>query len=356
MPRKSRFAPITSTVLAAVFVLASGAEIAAADLTVGVSWSNFHEERWKTDEAAIVAELERQGARYVSADAQSSPEKQASDIESLIARGVDALIILPHDAQALVPVVRAAQREGIPVLAYDRLIELPGVVYISFENREIGRMQARELLRSVPKGRYAFIKGSPQDPNANTVHGGQLDVLQAVIDAGEIEVVGDQYVDGWLPELAQRTMEQILTANNDAVDAVVCSNDGMAGGVVAALSAQGLAGIPVSGQDADHAALNRIARGTQTVTVWKDVRELGRNAATAALHLAKGGAAQTLAGRIDWSGGAGGLQLDAVLLKPVSITRDSLGLVINAGWVSRDVVCRSVPAENVVPACKVAND
>jgi D-xylose transport system substrate-binding protein len=358
MSRMTRFASITS-ITARLFgaaLLLLGSASATAELTVGVSWSNFHEERWKTDEAAIVAELERQGARYVSADAQSSPEKQASDIESLIARGVDALIILPHDAQALVPAVRAAQREGIPVLAYDRLIELPGVVYVSYENREIGRMQAREILRAVPTGRYVFIKGSPQDPNANTVHGGQLDVLQAAIDTGDIEVVGDQYVDGWLPELAQQTMEQILTSNDDAVDAVVCSNDGMAGGVVAALAAQGLSGIPVSGQDADHAALNRIARGTQSVTVWKDVRDLGRDAAAAALHLAKGGAADALDGRIEFKDRADGPTLDAVLLKPVSITRENLGLIIDAGWVSREAVCRGVSADAQVAACKVPSD
>lgn len=352
MPRTSRVASFASALVA--LLLALSATPAPAELTVGVSWSNFHEERWKTDEAAIVAELERQGARYVSADAQSSPEKQASDIESLIARGVDSLIVLPHDAQALVPAVRSAQREGIPVIAYDRLIEVPGVLYISFENREIGRMQARELQRLVPTGRYVFIKGSLRDPNANVVHGGQLDILQPAMDSGDIEIVGDQYVDGWLPELAQRTMEQILTANGDAVDAVACSNDGMAGGVVAALSAQGLAGIPVSGQDADHAALNRIARGTQSVTVWKDVRDLGRHAAAAALQLARGENVQSVEGHIVWSGGAGGIEMDAVLLKPVSITKQNLDLVIDAGWVPREVVCRSLPSDAKVPACKAA--
>jgi D-xylose transport system substrate-binding protein len=356
MSFKNRIASPLAATCAISLGLFVAAGTAYAELTVGVSWSNFHEERWKTDEAAIVKELERQGARYVSADAQSSPEKQAADIESLIARGVDALILLPQDAQALVPAVRAAQREGIPVLAYDRLIEIPGVVYISYENREIGRMQARELLRAVPKGRYAFIKGSPQDPNANTVHGGQLDVLQPAIDSGDIEVVGDQFVDGWLPELAQKTMEQILTANGDAVDAVVCSNDGMAGGVIAALSAQGLSGVPVSGQDADHAALNRIARGTQSVTVWKDVRDLGREAAAAALHLGAGGTPATIEGRIEWSGGESGLTMDAVLLKPVSITRENLSVVIDAGWAPREVVCRSLPADANVAACEAAPD
>jgi D-xylose transport system substrate-binding protein len=338
-------------VIISVGLLLSIALPAIADVTVGVSWSNFQEERWKTDQAAMVAELERLGARYLSADAQSSVEKQASDLESLLARGADVLIVLPHDADALAPALRAARREGIPIVAYDRLIELPGVLYASFDNREVGRIQAREILAAVPRGRYAFVKGSPQDPNSHFVHAGQLDVLQPAIDAGEIEVVGDQFVDGWLPEIAQRVSEQILTANHDRVDAIVCSNDGMAGGVIAALAAQGLTGVPVSGQDGDHAALNRIARGAQTVSVWKDSRELGRRAAAAAVKLAGGASPATIDGVARWSGGPRGAVIDAILLQPIAITRANLDVVIDAGWVSRDVVCRGV-TENPPSACR----
>ena len=120
------------------------------------------------------------------------------------------------------------------------------------------------------------------------MHAGQLDVLRAAIDAGRVQVVGDQYVEGWLPEVAQRVMEQILTRSRGGVDAVVCSNDGMAGGVAAALAAAGLSGVPVSGQDGDRAALNRIALGRQTVSVWKDSRALGRAAAEVSVALAAG--------------------------------------------------------------------
>ncbi len=116
------------------------------DLTVGVSWSNFQEERWKTDEAAIREALDAAGATYVSADAQSSSAKQLSDVESLIAQGVDALIILAQDTAAIGPAVDAAANEGIPVVAYDRLIEDPRAFYLTFDNVEVGRMQARAVL------------------------------------------------------------------------------------------------------------------------------------------------------------------------------------------------------------------
>lgn len=321
----------------------------AADVVVGVSWSNFQEERWKTDEAAIKAALEAAGAEYISADAQSSTAKQLSDVESLIARGATALIILAQDASAITPAIRQAAAEGIPVVGYDRLIEDPDAFYITFDNVEVGRMQARAVFAAQAKGNYVFIKGSPQDPNADFLHGGQLEVLQAAIDSGDITVVGNQYTDGWLPANAQRNMEQILTANDNKVDAVVASNDGTAGGVVAALTAQGLEGLPVSGQDGDHAALNRVALGTQTVSVWKDARDLGKRAAEIAVELAKGAEMSAVSGAQAWTSPSG-KTLSSVFLAPVPITRDNLNVVIDAGWVAKDVVCKGV-ASGAVAAC-----
>eukprot|EP00752_Nemacystus_decipiens_P019050 g17106.t1 len=290
-----------ATVFAALFASAALAQ----NITVGVSWSNFQEERWKTDEAAIVAALDAAGATYVSTDAQSSSAKQLSDIESLIAQGVDALIILAQDAQAIGPAVQAAADEGIPVVAYDRLIEDPRAFYLTFDNVEVGRMQARAVLEAMPSGRYVMIKGSPTDPNADFLRGGQQEVLQAAIDAGDIEIVGEAYTDGWLPANAQRNMEQILTSVDNGVDAVVASNDGTAGGVVAALTAQGMEGIPVSGQDGDHAALNRVALGTQTVSVWKDARDLGRAAGEIAVALAGGAMMSDIDGAQEWTSPGG---------------------------------------------------
>ena len=321
----------------------------AQDLTVGVSWSNFQEERWKTDEAAIKAALEAAGANYVSADAQSSSSKQLADVESLIASGADALIILAQDAAAAGPAVDAAVNEGIPVIAYDRLIEDPRTFYLTFDNVEVGRMQAREVLAQQPTGNYVMIKGSSSDANADFLRGGQQEVLQSALDAGDITIVGEAYTDGWLPANAQRNMEQILTANDNNVDAVVASNDGTAGGVVAALTAQGMEGIPVSGQDGDKAALNRIALGTQTVSVWKDARELGKAAGEIAAALAGGTPLDGIEGAGKFTT-PGGNEMNAILLTPVPITRDNLDVVVDAGWISKDELCASVPAGSVA-AC-----
>lgn len=201
-------------------------------------------------------------------------------------------------------------------------------------------MQARAVLAVKPEGNYVFIKGDKGDPNADFLHEGQLEVLKEAMDAGKIKNVGESYTDGWKPDNAQKNMEQILTANNNQVDAVVASNDGTAGGVVAALAAQGLAGtVPVSGQDGDHAALNRVARGTQTVSVWKDARELGKAAGDIASMLADGKAMTDIPGAVKWSGGAKGVEMNAVFLAPVPITKDNLNIVIEAGWIPKEKAC-----------------
>ncbi|MEP4547761.1 MAG: D-xylose ABC transporter substrate-binding protein [Saccharospirillum sp.] len=320
----------------------------AHDLTVGVSWSNFQEERWKTDETAIIAALEKLGVEYISADAQSSASKQLTDIESLIANGADALIVLAQDASAIGPAIEAAANEGIPVVGYDRLIEHPDAFYLTFDNKEVGRMQARAVLEAQPDGNYVFIKGSPADPNADFLHAGQLEVLASAMNSGAIENVGEAYTDAWLPANAQRNMEQILTANNNEVDAVVASNDGTAGGVVAALSAQGMDGVvPVSGQDGDHAALNRIALGVQTVSVWKDSRELGKAAANIAFLMANGAEIDEIPGAGVFSDGPRGVSMNAIFLKPLPITENNLDVVIDAGWVTKETVCQGVSAGRV---------
>lgn len=336
-------------VVVAMLTLVSGI-VFAKSLTVGVSWSNFQEERWKTDEAAIKNQLKTLGAKYISADAQADSSKQISDVENLIARGCNALIILAYDADAINPAISKAKAEGIPVVGYDRLIEDAYAFYLTFDNKEVGRMQAREVFKVKPEGNYVFIKGSSTDPNADFLHEGQLEILKKAMDAGKIKNVGEQYTEGWRPEVAQKNMEQILTANNNKVDAVVASNDGTAGGVVAALTAQGMEGItPVSGQDGDHAALNRVARGTQTVSVWKDARALGKAAADIAVALAKG---EKVKNAMKWSGGPKGVTMNSILLKPVPITKDNLDVVIDAAWVKKEVVCQGVDKTKAPAACK----
>ena len=323
-------------------------EAMSDELIVGVSWNNYNEERWaKWDEPDIKAALDAAGATYISADAGSSVEQQITDVENLISQGAQALIILAQDGTAIKPAVQSAIDQGIPVIAYDRLIEDPNAFYITFDNVEVGRMQARAILEAVPAGNYVMIKGNAADANADFLRGGQQEVLQDAIDAGDVVIVGESYTDNWAPEVAQTNMEQFLTELDNDVQAVVASNDGTAGGVVAALAAQGLDGVvPVSGQDGDGAALNRVALGTQTVSVWKDARILGKTAGEVAALLAAGTAMEDVPSMVKFTTPEGN-EMFSILLSPQPISQDNLDLVVTAGWISVDDLCKDVEAGSV---------
>ncbi|MCB1421016.1 MAG: substrate-binding domain-containing protein [Nitratireductor sp.] len=329
----------------AVLAMSVATNAIAKDKTIGVSWSNFQEERWKTDEAAMKAAIEANGDKYISADAQGSAAKQLTDIESLIAQGANALVILAMDKDAIGPAVDAAAAEAIPVLGYDRLIEDERAFYLTFDNKGVGRIIAESVTGVKGDGNFAIIKGDKGDPNANFLREGMEEVIGDAVKAGTIKIVCETYTDGWKPDNAQKNMEQCLTSQNNAVDAVLAENDGMAGGVIAALSAQGMAGtVPVGGQDGDHAALNRVARGTQVVSVWKDSRQLGGAAGKIAGMLADGSAMDAIPDAVKWSGGEKGVEMNAIFLAPTPITKDNINVVIDAGHIAKDKVCEGAMA------------
>jgi D-xylose transport system substrate-binding protein len=335
-----------SIIAAAIAVVGFNSAALAEGLTIGVSWASFQEERWKIDEAAMVAAIEAAGNTYVSADAESSSAKQLTDVEGLISQGVDALIINAWDKDAIGPAIDAAAAEGIPVVGYDRLIEDDRTFYLTFDNIGVGRIIAENVMAAQPEGNYAIIKGDPGDPNAAFLLEGMMSVIGDAVTAGTITIVGESFSDGWKPENAQKNMEQILTANNNAVDAVLSENDGMAGGVVAALSAQGLV-IPVGGQDGDLAAINRVARGTQTVSVWKDSRDLGKAAGEIASALASGTALDAIEGAVKFSGGEKGIEMNAILLNPTPLTRANLNVAIDGGHITKEQACEGAIADVV---------
>jgi D-xylose transport system substrate-binding protein len=363
---KSRFAVLASiSVIALAACSNSGSSAApsagasaaasgptAAGCTIGMSWNNYQEERWaKWDEPALKAAIEAGGGKYISNDAKSSAETQATNIENLITQGAKVLVVLAQDDVAVKPSVTAAISQGIPVIAYDRLIEDPGVLYQTFDNVEVGRIMAREIFGRVPKGTYAIIKGNEADANARFLRDGFEEIIGAAVKSGDIKIGGEEFSDGWKPDNAQTNMENILTKNNNKIDAVLSENDGMAGGVVAALTAQGLAGkVPVSGQDGDLAALNRVALGTQTLSVWKDARELGTAAGQAALQLCNNKDVTKVAGTKPFTT-PGGNTVTSTLLTPQAILKDNLQVVVDAKWIDKATLCKGV-TDTAVTACQ----
>lgn len=330
----------------------TGPGSATAGCTVGVSWNNYQEERWaKWDEPAIKAALQAGGASYISNDAKSSAETQLNNVQNLITQGAKVVIILAQDGTAIKPAVTAALQAGVPVIAYDRLIEDPGILYVTFDNVKIGELEAQGVLAVKNAGNFVIIKGNKADANADFLRQGYVNAGIPAVGAtdpnGKIKIVGETYTDNWDPKNAQTEMEQFLTANNNAVDAVLSENDGMAGGVVAALTAQGLQGkVPVSGQDGDQAALNRIALGTQTVDIWKDARLLGDTAGKAAVQLCGNPDPSKVSGTAKFTT-PGNNSVNSILLTPQAITKDNLNVVLDAKWIDKATLCQGVTPGSV---------
>lgn len=333
-----------------------------ADLVVGISWNNYAQPRWaKADGPAIIAAVEAAGGTVLEKDANDSSEQQLADVDALIAEGVDALIILAKDAEAILPAVQRAKDAGIPVIGYDRLIADSEAFYITFNNQGVGTIMAEIVTEAVPEGNYAIVKGHSADPNADFLREG----MQAALDAHPgITIVCEDYNDNWDTQNARNMMDACLAANDNNLQAVISENDSMATGVVAALDAVGLAGtVPVTGQDGDLPALNRVALGTQLVSVWKDAFGLGQTAGEVAVQLAQGvaladvKAPSGLADHVAPEAGvdaqpfdADGVEVWSIILTPTPITLENINLVIDLGWEPQADVCAGVPA-GTVEAC-----
>ena len=253
-----------------------------------MSWNNFQQPRWAAhDKPNIQKTVEAAGGTYIDADANLSNEQQATDIDTMISKGAKVLIVLAQDTKAVLPSIKKANDAGIPVIAYDRLIEDPSALYITFDNVGVGKAEADAVIKKVPKGNYVLIKGDPGDPNAKTFlpSGWDQAGLKDKVASGDIKIIGPAdgtYTDAWKTEKAQSNMEAIIdkaVADGTKIDAILAENDSTALGVVGALTAKSYGYPPLSGQDGDVANLNNVAHGKQYVDVWKNANELGKTAA-----------------------------------------------------------------------------
>ena len=324
---------ITAVGLACAMLFSAGAAHAdAKNPKIGFSIDDLRLERWTRDRDYFTQAAEKLGAKLFVQSADGSEQKQIAQIENLISRGVDVLVIVPYNATVLNNAIREAKKAKIKVLSYDRLILNADVdAYISFDNTTVGELQARSLVQLKPKGNYYLLGGAPTDNNAKMLREGQLKVLKPLIDKGDIKVVGQQWVKDWSPSEAMSIVENALTANGNKIDAVVASNDATAGGAIQALSAQKLAGkVAVSGQDADLAAVRRVIAGTQSMTVYKPLKEIASNAARLAVQLVRNEKPAYNAKLAN-----GFKQVDTVLLKPVLLNKSNVDLLVKDGFYSQ---------------------
>ena len=308
----------------------------AKDLKIGMSIDDLRLERWQKDSSIFVKKAEALGAKVYIQSANGDDSAQISQIENMINKNIDVLVIIPHNGEVLSNVIAEAKKEGIKVLAYDRLINNADLdFYVSFDNEKVGELQAQSIIEKKPEGNYFLMGGSPVDNNAKLFRKGQMKVLQPLIDSGKIKVVGDQWVHSWLPEKALQIMENALTANKNNIDAVVASNDATAGGAIQALSAQGLSGkVAISGQDADLAAIKRIVEGTQTMTVYKPITLLADKAAEISVSLAK---EEKIQPNAELNNGL--KNVPSYLLEPIVVDKNNIeATIIKDGFHSKDSI------------------
>lgn len=311
-----------------------------AGVAVGLSLPTQREERWVRDRKVMEAEAKEKGIDLRVQVTDNDASKQVAQCENLISQGVKVLILAPHDASSAAVIVDKATKAGIKVISYDRLVtgSPHDYLYVSFDNVKVGELQGEFITSKVPKGNYIVLAGSPTDNNAKLFRQGAMKFIQPLAQKGEIKIVMDQFVKDWQPGEAQKLCEQALTATQNKIDAVLAPNDGTAGGCIQALAAQGLAGkVAITGQDAELAGAIRVLRGTQSMTIFKDTRELGKRAIAIAAQLASGAAVDTQGKAVN----NGKKDIPSVLLEPQVVTKDNLEqLLVASGYLKKEQVFR----------------
>jgi D-xylose transport system substrate-binding protein len=300
------------------------------------------EERWQRDKALVEQRCQEVGAQCEVQVANGDDAVQTKQCDNLLTKGVDVLIVAPHNGQIAASIVEAAHRQGVPVISYDRLIRNSDVdLYVSHQVVKIGQMQAQYALDHAPKGNYVMIGGAQTDNNAVLLMEGQMSVLQPALDKGQIKIVARQYAREWLASEALRIMEDALTKNSNDIQAVVASNDGTAGGAISALPPQLVGKVLVTGQDAALDAVQRVVEGKQTMTIYKPIQPLAFIAVDSAMKLAKGE-------KVDAKDkiNNGKLDVPALLFEPMVLDKNNvMQTVIKDGYHKLEDVYKNVPKD-----------
>ena len=309
---------------------------------IGFSMDTLKEERWQRDKALVEAKAAEAGAQLDVQVANGDDAVQTKQCDNMLTKGVDVLIVAPHNGEIAASVVEKAHAQGVPVISYDRLIKNSDVdLYVSHQVEKMGEMQADYALKHAPKGNYVLIGGAPTDNNALLLRKGQMNILKPAVDRGDVKVISDQFAKEWKAEEAQRITEDSLTKTNKDLQAIVASNDGTAGGAISALQA---AGIPdgkvlVTGQDAQLDAIQRIAKGSQTMTIYKPIKPLADSAVDSAIKLAHG---ETLSAPDKVNNGK--IDVPSILQEPQAVDKDNLmTTVVKDGYHKCEDVYKDVP-------------
>jgi len=291
------------------------------------------------------------GVQVDVVNALNDSSKQQSQAEAELTKGAKVLVIAAVDQKAAAVIVNKANAQGVPVIAYDRLIRnSPLAYYVSFDSVAVGKAEAAWMAAHTAKGaRLVIINGSPTDDNAHLVNTGIHSVLNPLFKSGARIKVAEQWTPGWDPTKAQNEMEQILTKANNRVNGVVSANDGMSGGIIAALKAQSMQGkVKTTGQDASLEGVQNVVLGYQGVTVFKDFRLQAPAAARIAAAVING----TKPTNINASVSNGKVKVPSVMLKVVRIDSGNVKTLVTNGWIKSQFgglakVCKGLPKVSI---------
>jgi len=300
--------------------------------TIGLSFDSFVIERWTRDRDVFVSTANELGAEVNVQSAGGDVSMQISQLKYFIEIGVDAIVIITADANALTDVVKEAKSKGIPVICYDRLVMNSGAdLYISFDNEAVGQQMANAICNNVPDGgNIVEIMGPESDYNVSQV----MEGFNAVCEEHSMNVSLKYNCDSWKPELAYDFVNEHFDEIAQA-DAVMCGNDALAGEAIHALAERGYAGkIFVTGQDGELEACQRIIEGTQLVTVYKPVEKLARLAAECAVKLANSQSLGETEAFFD-----GTKNIPYIAIEPSAVTRENIDtVIIDSGFHLREEV------------------
>jgi D-xylose transport system substrate-binding protein len=311
-------------------------------ISIGFSMDTLKEERWQRDKELVEKHAAEVGAKLDVEVAQGSDTVQVQQADTMLTKGVDVLIIAPHNGEVWTQLIDKAHKQGVPVISYDRLIKNVDVeLYVSHQVVKMGEMQGKYALDHVPKGNYVLIGGSQTDNNALLLRQGQMNILKPAIDRGDIKIVADQYARDWLASEAHRITEDALTKSGNDVQAIVASNDGTAGGAASALPPSLEGKVLITGQDAQLDACQRIVEGRQTMTVYKSIKPLAYSAVDSALKLARGEKVDA-PDKIN----NGKIDVPSILQEPVSVDKSNMmQTVIKDGYHTMEEVYKNVPKD-----------
>lgn len=289
--------------------------------------------RWIKDKELFIKQIEELGGEVVFRASEGDIEKQLDLAKEILSENVKVLVIVPSDLSYAANIVKLAHQQNVKVISYDRLIKNCFLdFYISFDNAQVGELQAQYLTTVCPRGNYALLGGAVSDNNSFLLKLGQLNILQPLVERGDIKIVYDQYVTNWSQAEGYRLMKECLD-NDLKPDAVLAANDQLAEGAIQALQESGIDTLPViSGQDADEKACQRIMAGTQTMTVYKPIEAITTKAAEIAMQIVNEGTVPNTYLFVN----NGTHQVPAILLSSTIVNRETINLKVVADGYLKD--------------------